>query len=479
VTAAADPGFRGVKVLVVDDEEGHAEGMAETLSRLGLEVEYATSGREALRKIAEGDPDIVLTDLVMRDVSGMEVLRAAREGRGDREVVVVSGRGGIEAAVEAMKAGAATYLQKPRRVEEVREVVRKVAEKQALSRTNIELRRRLDERFGFQGILGTSAGIRRVFEILRSVADTNVTVLVTGESGTGKELVAKAIHHNSRRAPGPFLAINCAALSEGVLESELFGHERGSFTGAHRTHKGKFEAASGGTLFLDEVGDMPLALQAKLLRVIEGREVFRVGSNEPVKVDVRLVAATHRDLRAIVKEGRFREDLFFRLNVLTLHLPPLRDRREDIPLLADAFLRELREFHGREEVRAFSPAVLAAFRAHSWPGNVRELRNAVESMVVVARGPVLDVDSLPPTIAAPDGRLLPGPAANPAEALAGLTLEQAERLLVRAALEREAGNRERAAEALGISERTLYRKIKEYGLADAGGPGEPDPGAPA
>ncbi len=451
----------GVRVLVVDDEEGHAAAMAETLEAIGLEALTATSGVEGLRRIAEDDADIVLTDLVLGDASGMEILRAAKTSRPDREVVVISGRGGIEAAVEAMKAGAATYLRKPLRIEEVREVVRKVAEKQELGRANVELRRRLDERFGFQGMVGTSPAMERVFEVIRNVAGTSATVLVLGESGTGKELVAQAIHQNSPRASRPFLALNCAALSPGVLESELFGHEKGSFTGAMRTHKGKFEAASGGTLFLDEVGDMPLELQAKLLRVIEAREIYRVGSNETVKVDVRLVAATHRELRALVREGRFREDLFFRLNVVGLSIPPLRERREDIPVLAAVFLREFRQAHGKE-VEVFTPAALEALRSYAWPGNVRELRNAVESMVVVSRGKVLDVDSLPPGIAP---SLPPAEArANPSTALAGLTLQQAEEILVRTALEAHGSNRERAAKALGISERTLYRKIKEYGL---------------
>jgi two-component system response regulator HydG len=452
---------QGVRVLVVDDEEGHAAAMAEALEGIGLDATFAVSGAEGLRRIVEDDPDVVVTDLVLDDRGGLEILRAAKAGRPDREVVVVSGRGGIEHAVEAMKAGAATYLRKPLRVEEVREVVRKVVEKQELSRTNLELRRRLDERFGFEGMVGASPGMQKVFEGIRAVATTSATVLILGESGTGKELVAQAVHHNSRRAGGPFLALNCAALSPGILESELFGHEKGSFTGALRTHKGKFEAAHGGTLFLDEVGDMPPELQAKLLRVIEAREIFRVGSNEGVRVDVRLVAATHRDLRALVKEGRFREDLFFRLNVVTLVLPPLRERRDDIPLLASLFLREFRSTHGKE-AEGFSPAALDALRAHSWPGNVRELRNAVESMVVVSRGKVLDVEALPPSIL-PAGPA-PAPRAGAPPSLAGMTLREAEELLLRTALEAQGGNRERAAKSLGISERTLYRKIKEYGF---------------
>jgi two-component system response regulator HydG len=459
--SADDRPIDRVKVLVVDDEAGHAEAMAETLSTMGLDVEWASSGTEGLRRLAEWDPDVVITDLVMSDMGGMELLRAAKAGRPEREVVVISGRGGIESAVEAMKAGASTYLRKPLRIEEVREVVRKAVERHGLARTNLELRRRLDERFGFQGLVGASPPMQKVFEIIRNVAGTTATVLILGESGTGKELVAQSVHQNSRRASGPFLALNCAALSPGVLESELFGHEKGSFTGAMRTHKGKFEAASGGTLFLDEVGDMPLELQAKLLRVIEAREVFRVGSNEPVKVDVRLVAATHRDLRGLVKEGKFREDLFFRLNVVTVPLPPLRERGEDIPILAGLFLREFRDLH-RKDVEGFTPAALDALRACAWPGNVRELRNAVESMVVVSRGKYLDVDVLPPGI---QHATAPSAArGSPATALAGLTLAQAEEMLVRSALEAKGGNREKAAAALGISERTLYRKIKEYGI---------------
>ncbi len=457
--------WRGVRVLVVDDDEGQAEAMAESLQALDLEVTTATSGADALRRLQEDDPDLVLTDLVMRDMGGMDVLRAARAGRADREVVVISGQGSIEAAVEAMKAGAATYLRKPLRVDEVRELVRKVLENRELRRTNLALQRRLEERFGFQGILGTSAGMRSVFEVLRNVAETSATVLILGESGTGKELVAQALHQNSGRAHGVFLAINCAALSEGVLESELFGHERGAFTGALRTHKGKFEAAAGGTLFLDEVGDMPPALQAKLLRVIEAREIYRVGSNRPLRVDVRLVAATHRDLPALVREGRFREDLYFRLAVVTVRLPALRERREDIPLLADAFLREFRTVHGKP-AEGFTPAAMEALRAHPWPGNVRELRNAVESMVVVSRGGLLDVDAIPATVARipAAASAQDAPPGSTASSLDGLTLAEVERVLVSRALESHEGNRERAARALGISERTLYRKINEYGL---------------
>ena len=324
-----DPSKSSAKatVLVVDDEPGHAEMMAEALEKLGVETIACRSGREALRHINEHEVDIVVTDLVMRDVGGMDVLRAAKQSHPDCEVIVVSGQGGVEAAVEAMQAGAATYVRKPLRVDEVRAVVQKQIDKLALMRRRDELERRVDESYGIQGIVGRSGAMRSVLQLVRQVADTNATVLILGESGTGKELIAQAIHRLARRRQAPFVAINCAAMSETLLESELFGHEKGAFTGAVRSHRGKFEYADQGTLFLDEIGDMPLTLQAKLLRVLETREVVKVGSNVSVKVDVRIVAATNKDLEQAVRDGRFREDLYFRIKVISIRLPPLRERR--------------------------------------------------------------------------------------------------------------------------------------------------------
>ncbi len=449
----------GTRVLVVDDERDHAEAMAEILERVGYEVTTATSGEEALELLDQEDFDIVITDLVMGEVSGIDVLKAARRAVPDVEVIVISARGGVEAAVEAMRQGAATFLEKPLNIEAVRQVVGRHARTQALSRRNLELERRLDERFGFQGIIGKSPAMQRIFELLRQIAPTNATVLITGESGTGKELIAKAIHHNSLRRNGPFVALNCAAVSEGVLESELFGHVKGAFTGAVRSREGKFEFASGGTLFLDEVGDTPLSIQSKLLRVIEEREIVRVGSNEPIRVDVRLLAATNQDLEKLVEEKAFREDLYFRLNVVSVHLPPLRERREDIPLIADATIRQLNEEYGKE-IEGISAEALEILTGYSWPGNVRELKNAVESMHIVSRGPVLQVEDIPAKIRAA-GR----PAAG-LPRLSGVSIQEMERELIRNTLRDVGGNRERAASLLGISERTLYRKIKAYELEE-------------
>ena len=443
------------RILVVDDELDHAEAMEEVLSRVGYEVSIATSGEDAIRFVKDTEIDVILTDLVMGEVSGIDLLRKARLSVPDIVVIVISGRGGVEAAVEAMQQGAATYLEKPLNIDAVRQVVAQQVEKQTLARRNVELEKRLDERYGFQGIIGKSAAMQRVFTVLTQVSPTNATVLITGESGTGKELVAKAIHQNSRRKHGPFVPLNCAALSEGVLESELFGHVLGAFTGAIKSRAGKFEFASGGTLFLDEVGDMPLAIQAKLLRVIEEREVTRLGANEAVRIDVRLLAATNKDLIAEVKEGNFREDLYFRLNVMTIPLPPLRERGADVHLFVDATLREAAEEHGKP-VTGITSEALDVLRAYDWPGNVRELKNAVESMVIVSRGPELTVDDLPLGIRQSSGEGLP------AALLSVATIADMERRLIEETLAEVDGNREQAANRLGISERTLYRKIKSY-----------------
>jgi two-component system response regulator HydG len=445
-------------VLIVDDEAEHGDAMAQALERLDCQCDVVTAGREALRRLAEAEYNLVITDLKMRDVDGMEVLREAKRLRHDIEVILVTGYATVENAVAAMQEGAATYLRKPLNLDELRAVVKNALEKQALRRNNIELRRQLHERFGFEGIVGSNPRMVRVVETLKQIAPTNATVLVYGESGTGKELVARAIHNNSPRRNAHFVALNCAALSEGILESELFGHERGSFTGAAATRKGRFEYADGGTLLLDEVGDMPPATQVKLLRVLEQDEIVRVGSNTPITVDVRILAATHRSLEELVKDGTFREDLYFRLKVVTLHLPPLRERTEDIPLLAEHFLAELTEEHGKN-VTEITPEARRALAQYHWPGNVRELRNAIEHMVVVTRDEVLDTDDLP-------DHLLPGELAEAPERpqLVGMSLEEAERQLIANTLDQVEGNRTEAAKILGIGERTLYRKIKEYGL---------------
>ncbi|HEU4338985.1 MAG TPA: sigma-54 dependent transcriptional regulator, partial [Planctomycetota bacterium] len=345
--------------------------------------------------------------------------------------------------------------------------LKKAVEKQRLVRDNLELRRTIDKRFGFQGIIGATARMKRVFDILQQVSPSSATVLILGESGTGKELVARAIHQNSPRRGHHFVPLNCAALSESVLESELFGHVKGAFTGATYDRKGRFEYAHEGTLFLDEIGDLPPSVQVKLLRVLEYGEVFRVGANEPVKVDVRLLCATNKNLEALIREGKFRDDLYFRLKVVTVDLPPLRERLDDLPLLVDAFVKELSESH-RKSISRITPEALRLFYQYPWPGNVRELRNAIESMIVLSKDDVLDVDDIPDFITAKRGPMPAGPASTDDGegdgASQGVHLETAEKELIRQALALSLGNREKAAQLLGIGERTLYRKIKRFGL---------------
>ncbi len=447
-----------VRILVIDDEPGHAEATAEALSKTGHECIQAHSAKEGLRLIERGGIDVVVTDLVLNDeIDGMEILRRSLKLLDDVEVILVTGHGSIPSAVEAIQLGAASYLTKPVNLGELRAVVAKAVANLQLRRENRDLKRTLDRRFGFDQILGNDPKILDILDTLQQIAPTDATVIIQGESGTGKELVAKAIHYNSPRRSRPFVALNCASLSESILESELFGHEKGSFTGADATRIGRFEYADGGTLLLDEVGDLPVSTQIKLLRVIEERQITRVGSNESIAVDVRLLAATNADLRQLVRDKKFREDLYFRLNVVSIHMPPLRDRKADIPLLAGKLIEEFSQRHGKK-VTGISPEASKALARYDWPGNVRELRNCIESMVVVPRDPILGEDDLP-------DHIVPGRLALPAPAdLSGMSLRQAERELIRSTLAECGGNRKEAAKKLGIGERTLYRKINQYGL---------------
>jgi len=433
-------------VLIVDDEENLAQAFAEALQRAGCECIVSTTGTDGIEQLDQQRIDLVITDLVMHPVDGMDVLRAAKRVSPETEVIVITGHGTVKNAVQAMQQGAFNYLLKPIDLDELR----------AIAKEALELRRQLDAKFSYEGIVGNNPRMVRIVETLKHIAPTNATVLIYGESGTGKELVARAIHTNSPRKNRPFVALNCAALSEGILESELFGHEKGAFTGADMLRKGRFEYANHGTLFLDEVGDLPPSTQVKLLRVIEQREIMRVGSNAPIKVDVRLVAATNRNLEEMVQERQFREDLYFRLKVVTVAVPPLRERREDIPLLIDAFVQEFAKLHGRR-ITQVTGKVREILMHQEWPGNVRQLKNTIESMVVVTRDDVLDVDDLPydlaPVQVQPAASLMPG-----------MTIEEAERRLIAGTLESTNGNRAEASKLLGIGERTLYRKIKEYNL---------------
>ena len=458
-----------VKVLVVDDDAAHAEATAESLERAGFAVRIAANGAEGLKAVDAEPFDVLVTDLVMRDVSGLELLRRARARWTDIEVIVMTGYPSYETAVEALNEGAFDYITKPVNMHVLRAKMAKAVDRIHLVRDNVELRRTIDKRYGFQGIIGSTARMKRVFDVLQQVSASNATVLVLGESGTGKELVARAIHQNSPRRGHHFVPLNCAALSESVLESELFGHVKGAFTGATYDRKGRFEYSHEGTLFLDEIGDLPPPVQVKLLRVLEYGEVFRVGANEPIKVDVRLITATNKNLETLIREGRFREDLYFRLKVVTIDLPPLRERLDDLPLLVDAFIKELSAAH-RKPISRITPEALRLFYQYPWPGNVRELRNAVESMIVLTKNEVLDADEVPDYVtsragpgamAAPEPGDTDGGDGGPAS---GVHLETAEKELIRQALALSQGNREKAAQLLGIGERTLYRKIKRFGL---------------
>jgi two-component system response regulator HydG len=462
------PERQPIRVLIVDNERDHAQVMAEALERVGYECTTATSGPEGARRIEEGYFDIVITDLVMNDVDGMEILRRAKEKLDLCEVIVVTGHGSVPRAVEAMQQGAANFLEKPLNIGRLRAVTEKAAEAVRLKQKNLELRQRLDERFGYEGIVYSSQKMKHVIERIKRIAPTDATVMIRGETGTGKELVAQAIHHNSPRKNKPYVAVNTGAIAEHLVESELFGHVKGAFTDAVSDRVGKFEYANGGTLFLDEVGDMPPPTQIKLLRALEQREITRVGDNKPIKVNVRVVSATNRDLEHMVREGTFREDLYFRLKVVTLDIPPLRERKDDIIPLMDHFRKELAREHGKK-VRGFTTSVSRRFLGYDWPGNVRELRNMVNSMVVLDIDGVLDYDDLPselmdveeavvPAAVAGDGAAIP---TGPSELL-GRSMDEIERWAIEQTLALHNGNREETAKALGIGARTLYRKLEKY-----------------
>ena len=456
--ASAEPA--PARVLIIDDDKAHAEALADGLEIEGHRCVLAHSGAEGIERMSEETFDAILTDLVMHGQGGIEVLKEARSLQPEAVVLLITGHGTVQSAVDAMRLGAADYIAKPVRIAELRTRLGRAIEAGNLRRTNLELRRQLDKRFGFEGIVGHSPALQRVFDLLGQVSETNATVLILGDSGTGKELVARAIHNNSPRREAHFVAVNCAALSEGLIESELFGHVKGAFTGAINAKEGRIVYADGGTLFLDEVGDMPLSTQAKLLRVLETREVQPVGGNTLRKVDIRLVAATNRDLRAMVKQGSFREDLLFRLQVVTIELPPLRERTGDVPMLIDHFISELAEQHGRN-VRGISPEARTLLVRYDWPGNVRELRNVVENMVLLARSDVLGAEDVPEQVREGSD----SPRRGGGYELAGRSLEEVERELIAVNLKLAEGNREKAAAILGMGERTLYRKIKEYGLS--------------
>ena len=446
------------RVLIVDDERPNLESLSKIFQREGWRVALASSGAEALEVLRRERPSVLVTDLMMPGMSGEALLRAARTVAPDTEVVVMTAYGTVEGAVSAMKEGAYDFITKPVKRHAIVKSVRQALEKASLVAENRALKAQLAGLVAPSSgqLIGSAPAFRAALEALRQAAPTSATVLVTGESGTGKELAARLLHDLSPRAQAPFVPVNCAAIPETILESELFGYERGAFTGAAARREGRFERANGGTLFLDEVGEMSPAVQVKLLRVLQDGVVERLGGTQPVKVDVRIVAATNKDLAAEVKGGRFREDLFYRLNVIAIRLPPLRERREDVPLLAAAFLRRIAEKHGKR-IGGFTLGALAALAAHEWPGNVRELEHAVERAVVLCRGEAVGLEDLPE----PLREAAPAPTA-PSGVLPitiGTPMEEVERLVIRETLKHTKGDKTLAAQILGIAPRTIYRKL--------------------
>jgi len=447
-------------VLVVDDERDHADGLVEALGRLPVKALAVYTGEDAIEMIRRQRVDVVVTDLKLEGkADGLAVLSEARQNSQSTEVILITAYATIENCKEAIKQGAFDYLVKPLDIDQLRTLVEQASHKAVTA----QARRAADKgpgQFYFDGITGNSPAMQGILEIVRRVAPTSISVLIEGSSGTGKELLARAIHDNSLRRGKPFRPVNCAGLTETLLESELFGHVKGAFTGANADRKGLFEIADQGTLFLDEIGDMPLSMQAKLLRVLEDGMVIPVGSSKPTAVDVRIISATNHSLSKLIEQSRFREDLYFRIKGVNVSLPPLRERREDVPLLVEHFLQEAAEETG-SQVRGVTEPAMQILAGHDWPGNIRQLKNAIRTMVVMCDRENLDVRDIPPDIAR--RRQLPGDSAAPAN-LAGVSLNELEKQAIVDTLAKTEGNREKAAKILGIGERTLYRKIKEYNL---------------
>jgi two-component system response regulator HydG len=453
------PGGLRAQVLIIDDERDHADVMADALRKPGHVCTIVNSLAAAREELRHGAFDVIVTDLVMEhETAGLEVLKLARELQPDAETIMVTAHGDVPTAKAALQGGAYDFIEKPLDLIVFRNLVHRAAETVQLRTQNSSLRGQLDAAYGFEGIIGDSPAMRQVVATIRQVAPSTIPVLVTGESGTGKELVASAIHKLSRRAQRRYVTFNAAGQSESLLEDQLFGHVRGAFTGADRDREGVFEYADKGTIFLDEIGDMPLSMQPKLLRVLETGDVVRLGANESRKVDVRFVSATNRDLKAMSQAGQFREDLYFRIRGAEIHVPALRERREDIPLLVNHAIGRYSAELGRPRMPVSQPAMLRLV-SYGWPGNVRELMNVVHRMTIIAQGSEIDVRDVPEEIRSSDHDEAPN-----IGSLAGVGLDKLEKEAIRQTLAMTHGNREQAATLLGIGERTLYRKLKEYGL---------------
>jgi len=449
-------------ILIVDDDPAHRTMLWTLLTGWGYAISEADDGSTAIEKARQKAYDLILMDIRMIRVSGLEALTEIKALNPAIPVIIMTAYSSVETAVKALKSGAYDYLTKPLDFDELRLTMERAMEHTHLKEENRALREALGNHFDRRNIIGRSVAMEKVLETVAQVAPSEATVLITGESGTGKEMIAGAIHFNSPRKEGPFVKINCAAITETLLESELFGHEKGAFTGAHKRKEGKFRQAHGGSLFLDEISEMSLAMQVKLLRVLQEREVTRVGGEEVIKVNVRMVAATNRDLMEQISEGKFREDLYYRLNVVTIKIPPLNGRKEDIPLLAQHFL-EIFCSRNNKEIKGFTPQAMDRLLRYDWPGNVRELMNAVERGVVLSRSEYLDIEDLPLITATeePDGEGLPeeGIPAN-------LPLDEVEKASILKTLEATGGNKSEAARRLGITRKTLHKKLKSYGVME-------------
>jgi len=450
------------KILVVDDEKNIRLGLAKALELEGYEVFMAEDGSDAMKIMVKTEIDLVLTDLRMPKVSGEELLKKISSAYPTVPVIILTGHGTVENAVNAMRDGAYDFLTKPLNLDRLSLLVKRALSSREMVLKHRELQeeiRKLESRKSKASFIGKSSQMQRVFELIQQVAGTKASVLITGESGVGKELVADAIHETSQRVEKPFIKVHCAALSESLLESELFGHEKGSFTGAAAQRKGRFEMSDGGTIFLDEIGEINPSVQIKILRVLQEREFERVGGSQPISIDTRIIAATNRDLKSEIAKGNFREDLYYRLNVVNIHIPPLRERKEDIPLLASAFLKEFSEENGKSIEGIDNKAAMALYN-YSWPGNIRELRNCIESAVVLSKGHFIMPQDLPPDISA---------SADDQSSIRipmGTTMAESEKIIIRSTLNFTGGNKSRTAEVLGIGRKTLHRKIHDFGLEE-------------
>lgn len=443
-------------LLIIDDETNIREGLAANFEMEDYNVKTAATGEEGLKLIEQGDIDLVITDLRMPGISGEQVLAKVTAETPGIPVIILTGHGSIDSAVDAMRHGAYDFLTKPLNLDQLGMIVKRALQSREMSLQHQRLKQELEGSTVLRGMIGTSAAMQKVQETIRKVAASRASVLITGESGVGKELVADAIHNLSPRKDGSFIKVHCAALSETLLESELFGHEKGAFTGADRLQKGRFELAHGGSIFLDEIGEINQNVQIKILRVLQERKFERVGGEQTLEVDVRVIAATNRNLEEEVKAGRFREDLYYRLNVIHIHVPPLRERKDDIPLLMAAFLDEFNRENGKH-ISAVSSSAKSAIYKYNWPGNIRELRNCMESAVVMCSGDEILLDDLPPTVSRSSS-------SDSVSVPLGISLDEAEKIVIQANLAANRNNKSKTADILAIGRKTLQRKLGEWGL---------------